>query len=120
VRPVPNPLASTFGMFCDLRFGDSEPVYLANYLWVDDLMPDSEVIALGGPSGEGILLTGPNSAATPADLAEPFGVLDLGDIGTFVSAFTGQDPIADIAPPAGVFDLGDLAAFVTAFTSGCP
>jgi hypothetical protein len=117
--PVPNPLASTFGMFCDLRFGDSEPVYLANYLWVDDLMPDSEVIGLGGPSGDGILLTGP-MGCNPADLAEPFGVLDLGDIGTFVQAFTGQDPIADIAPPAGVFDLGDLAAFVTAFSSGCP
>ena len=117
--PIPNPLASTFGMFCDLRFGQSEPVYLANYLWVDDLLPDSEVIGLGGPSGDGILLTG-GGGCNPADLAEPFGVLDLGDIGGFIQAFTGQDPTADIAPPEGVFDLGDLGAFVTAFTGGCP
>ena len=117
--PIPNPLASTFGMFCDLRFGESEPVYLANYLWVDDLLPDSEVIALGGPSGDGILLTG-GGGCNPADIAEPFGVLDLGDIGTFVQAFTSQDPAADLAPPLGVFDLADLSTFVTAFTSGCP
>jgi hypothetical protein len=117
--PVPNPLASTFCLFSDLRFGESQPVYLANLLWVDDLLPDSEVIALGGPSGDGIVLTGP-MGCNDADLAEPFGVLDLADIGTFVQAFVAQDPIADIAPPSGVFDLADLSAFVQAFTSGCP
>jgi hypothetical protein len=47
--PIPNPLASTFCLFSDLRFGDSQPVYLANLLWVDDLLADSEIIALGGP-----------------------------------------------------------------------
>lgn len=117
--PVPNPLASSFGLFADLRFGGSQPVYLANLLWVDDLMPDSEVIALGGPSGEGIVLTG-GGGCNPADIAEPFGVLDLADISAFIGAFTTQDPAADIAPPIGVFDLADLTAFVAAFTGGCP
>jgi len=55
-----------------------------------------------------------------ADLAEPFGVLDLGDISAFVSAFSAGDPAADLAPPAGVHDLADLSAFVAAFTGGCP
>lgn len=55
-----------------------------------------------------------------ADLVEPFGVLDLGDIGAFVGGFTAQDPIADLAAPFGVFDLQDISAFVGAFTAGCP
>jgi hypothetical protein len=60
------------------------------------------------------------SGCNPADLAEPFGVLDLGDISAFVSAFTAQDPAADLAEPFGVFDLADLGAFVSAFIEGCP
>jgi len=58
--------------------------------------------------------------ACPADLAEPFGVLDLGDINAFVVGFSGQQPIADLAAPFGVFDLGDISAFIAAFTAGCP
>ena len=54
-----------------------------------------------------------------ADLAEPFGVLDLGDIGAFVSGFTGGNPIADL-DNNGIYDLTDIGLFVTAFTSGCP
>jgi hypothetical protein len=56
----------------------------------------------------------------PADLAPPFGILDLNDIQVFIAAFLAQDPLADLAPPAGVFDLADLQAFVTAFMGGCP
>ena len=54
-----------------------------------------------------------------ADSAEPFGVLDLGDIGAFVSGFTGADPIADL-DNNGIYDLTDIGLFVTAFTGGCP
>jgi hypothetical protein len=57
---------------------------------------------------------------TDADIAEPFGVLDLGDITAFITGFNTQDPIADFAPPAGVFDLADITAFVTSFIDGCP
>jgi hypothetical protein len=62
---------------------------------------------------------GPDGCS-PADIAEPFGVLDLADVQAFVAGFVSQDPIADLAPPAGVFDLADLQAFVGAFTAGCP
>ncbi len=55
-----------------------------------------------------------------ADLAEPFGVLDLSDITAFIGAFTQADPAADLAAPFGVFDLADITAFVGAFTAGCP
>jgi hypothetical protein len=54
-----------------------------------------------------------------ADLAAPFGVLDLADIGAFTSAFLGGDPLADF-DENGVFDLADIGVFVTGFTAGCP
>ena len=53
-----------------------------------------------------------------ADIAEPFGVLDLADVQAFVAGFLSQDPIADITGD-GVFDLADVQAFVAAFTAGC-
>lgn len=56
----------------------------------------------------------------PADIAPPYGILDLADISTFITAFQNANPIADLAPPFGVFDLADIAAFVAAFTAGCP
>ena len=55
-----------------------------------------------------------------ADLAEPFGVLDLLDISVFVSSFVGREPLADLALPEGVFDLNDITVFVDAFVGGCP
>ncbi len=55
-----------------------------------------------------------------ADNAEPFGVLDLGDVGGFVAGFLGQTPAADLAAPFGVWDLADVQAFIAAFTGGCP
>ena len=59
-------------------------------------------------------------AECPADIAAPFGVLDLGDINAFVTGFTTQQPVADIAAPFGVFDLAEDGAFVTSFVAGCP
>jgi hypothetical protein len=56
----------------------------------------------------------------PADLAPPFGVLDLADIAAFIDGFVNGDPIADLAPPFGVFDLADVGAFVAAFVAGIP
>ncbi len=55
----------------------------------------------------------------PADIAAPFGVLDLNDVQAFVSAFIAGDTLADLAEPFGVLDLADLQAFVGAFIAGC-
>lgn len=55
-----------------------------------------------------------------ADLSEPFGVLDLGDVNVFSSGFLASDPVADIAEPFGVFDLSDINLFVDEFLAGCP
>jgi hypothetical protein len=55
-----------------------------------------------------------------ADIAEPFGVLDLADIQAFIAAFTTQQRPADVAEPFGVFDLADIQAFIASFNAGCP
>jgi len=55
-----------------------------------------------------------------ADIAEPFGIVDLGDIDTFIPAFQAGDPIADIAEPFGIVDLGDIDTFIPVFLAGCP
>ncbi len=54
-----------------------------------------------------------------ADIAEPFGILDLSDISAFVTGFSGMDPIADLNGD-GIYDLNDINIFVTAFLAGCP
>jgi hypothetical protein len=56
----------------------------------------------------------------PADLAEPFGILDLADINAFTLGFVTQDQASDLAEPFGVLDLADINAFVASFTAGCP
>jgi len=56
----------------------------------------------------------------PADLAEPFGVLDFTDVLAFLTAFAGGEPAADFADPVGVFDFTDVLGFLTAFGAGCP
>ena len=103
---------------------DGTTVTLSGAFAIDttqNVVPDVADIRLVGTAT--LVATGDAPApqgCNPADIAAPFGVLDLADIGAFVNAFTSQDPAADIAPPAGVFDLQDLQAFITNFTAGCP
>lgn len=55
----------------------------------------------------------------PADLAEPFGLLDLADVNAFTQAFVAGDPLADL-DGNGLFDLSDVNLFVASFLAGCP
>ncbi len=55
-----------------------------------------------------------------ADLAEPYGLLDLSDVLAFVTAFQAGDQRADLVMPFWTFDLADLIEFVTEFSGGCP
>jgi hypothetical protein len=54
-----------------------------------------------------------------ADLAEPYGVLDLADINAFIAGFLSSDPIADLNSD-GIHDLADIGVFVSEFVAGCP
>lgn len=83
---------------------------------------DGVIVGTGVLNGEvrGYALVPVSGGCNDADIAEPFGVLDLADVQGFIAAFLAGEPAADIAPPAGVFDLADLQAFIAAFVGGCP
>jgi len=75
----------------------------------------------GDNSGEltlRIFLVGPGPC-NDADLAQPFGLLDLADLTAFVSAFLAMTPPADMNGD-GLYDLADVTRFVGAFLAGCP
>jgi len=55
----------------------------------------------------------------PADLALPFGLLDLNDINAFVAGFVGQTGSGDL-DGNGLWDLADVNIFVGSFAAGCP
>jgi hypothetical protein len=55
----------------------------------------------------------------PADVAEPFGVLDLADVQAFLAAFTSGEALADLNGD-GIYDLADVQAFLASFNAGCP
>lgn len=56
----------------------------------------------------------------PADIADPFGVVDLADTDAFITGFLAGDSVADLAPPFGVIDLADVDLFIASFLGGCP
>ena len=57
---------------------------------------------------------------SPADLVEPFGIVDISDTDAFILAFLAGDPIADLVAPFNVVDIDDVDAFINAFLAGCP
>ncbi|MCL4222616.1 MAG: hypothetical protein KJZ65_14750 [Phycisphaerales bacterium] len=61
-----------------------------------------------------------NAPSCPADLAEPWGVLNFFDVQAFLNAFSAHLPAADLADPQGVFDFFDVQAFLNSFSAGCP
>ncbi len=84
---------------------------------IDAPAPDTGV----GPAP--IVDIGPYEAGpgcSPADLAEPFGVVDVFDLLAFVDAYAAGSPAADLAPPTGRIDLFDLLAFLDLYAAGCP
>jgi hypothetical protein len=116
-----------FGTWGDVHGGKPPSLVgqdLVMHLVDDDIYIDVRFTAWGqGPPAGGSFAY--RRSAIPggcnaADIAAPFGVLDLGDISAFIGAFLAGEPAADLAPPAGVFDLADLSAFVNAFVGGCP
>jgi WD40 repeat protein len=75
---------------------------------------------LGNDSGSAYLYDlRPPGPCNPADLAEPFDLLDLDDVTAFVDAFIAGDPLADL-DGSGLLDLTDINLFVQSFIAGCP
>ncbi|RMH28786.1 MAG: hypothetical protein D6692_04885 [Planctomycetota bacterium] len=56
----------------------------------------------------------------PADLAAPFGVLNIFDIQAYIGLYNAQDPAADLAAPTGAFNIFDIQAYIGLYNQGCP
>lgn len=92
----------------------------------DDRFTYRARVSFAGSTGEITVLSAPATVVVRveadeclADLAEPFGLLDLADIVAFTTAFLAEQPAADL-DGNGLYDLSDVTAFVTAFGAGCP
>ncbi len=81
--------------------------------WIDDVAVYRQAL-----TGKQVLALA-QGAPCLADLAAPFGLLDLADVTAFVGAFLSGQSEADLAAPCGVFDLGDVGVFVSTFIGGC-
>lgn len=100
-----NPNGDSFEISRDrMRIDFSMNIGLGGLSWTDDIRV---ITTTQGP--------GPCSSA---DLSLPFGLYDLSDITTFISAFVNSDVAADLNED-GVLDLADTVLFVTEFTNGC-
>ena len=74
---------------------------------------------LGSESAPALVSVSVNQTC-PADLAAPFGVLDVSDISAFLSLFSAEDPAVDFAEPVGEFTVDDVLSFLIFYTQGCP
>ena len=66
------------------------------------------------------VVQGGSPGCSPADLAEPFGVLNFFDVSAFITAYNAQDLVADLAEPFGTFNFFDVSTFITIYNQGCP
>ncbi len=55
-----------------------------------------------------------------ADLAEPYGTLNIFDIQAYIGLYNAQDDSADLAAPFGVFNIFDLQEYINQYNIGCP
>jgi hypothetical protein len=61
-----------------------------------------------------------NPGCSPADLSEPYGVLNFFDVAAYLALYNNADPAADLAPPFGVINFFDLSEYLTLYNAGCP
>lgn len=92
------------------------PITLDYDLGLDPTQPWEVSADLGGGGGGWGRV---EDLGCPADLAPPFGILDLADVAAFVIGFVEQHPISDL-DGNGIFDLADIGIFIESFISGCP
>lgn len=82
--------------------------------------PDAGVLAGSTFSLRGgFWMAAADTGCNPADIAQPFGLLDLNDINTFIGAFISQDLLGDVNGD-GLLDLADINVFISSFLAGCP
>lgn len=58
--------------------------------------------------------------ACAADVAEPFGQLNIFDVLGYIALYNAADPGADLAAPFGALNFFDVSAYIAAYNAGCP
>jgi hypothetical protein len=109
------PTASTASLFADIT-GKGESVYIANLMFTDEAMSDSQIAALGGPAARGIHYLRPAPCA--ADFNGQGGVT-VQDIFDFLAAYFAGEAGADFNHVGGV-TVQDIFDFLAAYFAGCP
>jgi hypothetical protein len=116
----PTPLASTFGLFCDLgdaEFGPggrSEVAYLANLYFADDMLTPAEIAALGAVDAAGIVFT---ADPCPQDFNGD-GQVNTQDFLAYLNAWVAGDPRADWNDD-GTVNTQDFLAYLNSWVAGC-
>jgi len=105
-------------LFFGGRFG--EPLRLSIPDLNLDFSPDLGLGALNPTVTAQGDIDGSVPSQCPADLAEPFGVLNFFDLVEYIALYNAQDPGADLAAPFGSLNFFDVFAYITAFNAGCP
>lgn len=78
-----------------------------------------------GSQGYALVITGSveednDPGCSSADLAEPYGVLNVFDLFAYLGLYNTNDPAADLAEPDGVINVFDLFEYLNAYNAGCP
>jgi hypothetical protein len=108
----PNANAIRWGTTYSFSFTAASPPSQAN--------ASLALFAPGAGFNVSALVVAPASAsACPADLAAPFGTLNVFDLMAYIDLYNAQDPAADLVSPFGTFNIFDIAEFVNLYNDGC-
>ncbi len=65
------------------------------------------------------MLAGRNDVAWPADLAAPYGVVNVFDVMAFVDLYNQQSQLADLVDN-DIFNIFDIMEYINLYNQGCP
>ena len=60
------------------------------------------------------------AGCSTADLAEPFGTVNVFDLFAYLGLYAAQEPSADLAEPFGTINVFDLFSYLERYAQGCP
>lgn len=122
------PMASTVCLFSDLM-GRGESIYIANMLYTDEAMTDSQVASLGGPNARGIVYLRPVPCVADVDdgsqTGTPDGGVTIEDLLYYLIMFDAGDGRADVDDGSGTgtqdggVTIEDLLYYLFRFDAGC-
>lgn len=109
--PTPTPLSGEITVV-------GQTVEVSSTIVFEGSFPLGDGLGTAVVSGTGTIVATGSLAGCDADLAAPFGALNLFDITEFISRYNARDPMADFNVDA-TFNVFDITAFINAYNAGC-